>query len=75
MHTKKINIKDKVNYHHGNLIKRKELETRSILIFKKSYKDLAIYFTRYHLDKPITLLNLYHDKLIGKIGEYEGKNS
>ena len=32
-----------------------------------------IYFTRYHPDKLIAMLNLYYDKLIGKIEEYEGK--
>ena len=33
-----------------------------------------IYFTRYHPDKPVTMLNLFYDELIGKIEEYEGKN-
>ena len=33
-----------------------------------------IYFTRYHADKSVTMLNLYYDGLIGKIEEYEGKN-
>ena len=33
-----------------------------------------IYFTRYHPDKPMTMLNLFYDELIGKIEEYEGKN-
>ena len=39
----------------------------------KSSEDLVIYFTRYHLDKSITMLNLYFDEIIGKIGECEGK--
>ena len=48
-----------------------KLETRNIFIDKKSYKDLVIYFTRYHLDK--SMLNLYSDELVGKIEQYEGK--
>ena len=54
-------------------LNQKKIETRNILIDKKSCKDLVIYFTRYHPDKSITMLNLYYDKLIGKIEEYKGK--
>ena len=32
-----------------------------------------IYFTRYHSDKSIIMLNLYHEELIGTTKEYEGK--
>ena len=30
-------------------------------------------FTRYHPDKSVTALNLYYKKVIGTIGDYEGK--
>ena len=46
-------------------------KTRNIFINQKSYKDLVIYFARYHRDKSITVLNLYYDELIGKIEEKE----
>ena len=49
---------------------QKKTETRNILIDKKSYKDLVIYFIRYQPDKSIRMLNLYYDKLIGKIEGY-----
>ena len=75
MHTKKINIKNQVHQNYENLIKSKKLGTRNILIDKKSYKDMVIYFNRNHLDESITMLNLYYDKLIGKIEEYERKNT
>ena len=39
----------------------------------KSSEYLVIYFTRYHLDKSITMLNLYYDEIIGKIEECEEK--
>ena len=32
-----------------------------------------IYFTRYHRDKSITMLNLYYDELIEKTEEYGEK--
>ena len=32
-----------------------------------------IYFTIYHPDKLITMLNLYYNELIGKIDDYGGK--
>ena len=67
IHTKKINIKNQVQYHYENLVKPKKTETRNILIDKK---DLVIYFTRYHPDKSIRMINLYYDKLIGKIEGY-----
>ena len=47
-HTKEINIKHQFHYHYENLIKPKKLETKNIFIDKKSYKDLLIYFARYH---------------------------
>ena len=58
MHTKKINIKNQVHYHYENLVKPKKSKTKCIFIDKKSYKNLVIYFTRYHLDKSITLLSI-----------------
>ena len=70
IHTKKINIKNQVQYHYENLVKPKKTETRNILIDKKRYKDLVIYFTRYQPDKSIRMINLYYDKLIGKIEGY-----
>ena len=70
IHTKKINIKNQVQYHYENLVKPKKTETRNILIDKKRCKDLVIYFTRYHPDKSIRMINLYYDKLIGKIEGY-----
>ena len=74
IHTKKINIKSQVHYHYENLIKPQKLETKNILIKKKIYKVLVIYFTRYHHpDKSIAMLYLYYYELIGKIEEYEGK--
>ena len=54
-----MNIKIQAHYHYENLIKPKILKTRNILIEKKSYKDLMIYFTRYHPGKSVvTILNL-----------------
>ena len=44
MHIKEINIKNGV---FNNLIKSKNLKTRNILIDKKNYEDLVIYFIRY----------------------------
>ena len=40
-------------------MKPNKLETRNILIDKKSCKELVIYFTGYHPDKSIAMLNLY----------------
>ena len=48
MHIQEINIENQVyNYHFDNLVKTKKLETKNILINKKDYKDLVIYFIRY----------------------------
>ena len=44
----------------------KKVETGNIFIYKKSYKDLVFYVTRYHPDKSITMLNQYYDELIAK---------
>ena len=63
MHTKKNNIKNQVHYDYKNLTEQKQLETRNILIEKKSYKDLVIYFTIYHHDKSLIMLNLYYNEL------------
>ena len=46
MHIKEINVRNRVySYHIDNLVKAKNLETKNILIDKKIYKDLTIYFT------------------------------
>ena len=45
----------------------KKVETGNIFIYKKSYKDLVFYVTRYHPDKSMTMLNQYYDELIAKI--------
>ena len=72
MHTKETNIKNQVHYHDESLVKPKKIEIKNIFIDKKIYKDLVIYFTRYHPDKSITMLNLYYDELVGNIEEDEG---
>ena len=66
MHTKETNIKNQVHYHDESLVKPKKIEIKNIFIDKKIYKDLVIYFTRYHPDKSITMLNLYYDELVVK---------
>ena len=43
-------------------MKPKKLETKNILINKKNYKDLVIYFTRYDDGKSIRILNLYFNE-------------
>ena len=73
MHTKKINIKNQVHYHYENLMKLKILETSNIFIDQKSYKDFVIYFTRYHTDKSITMLNMYYDELKGSLKSMKEK--
>ena len=46
MHIKEINIKVRVDrYYFDNLMKVKKLETKNVLIDKKNYRELAIYFT------------------------------
>ena len=44
MHIKDINIKN--SYYSNNFIKARKLETKNILIDKKNYNFLVIYFTR-----------------------------
>ena len=53
--------------------KTKKIEIRNILIRKKRYEKVVIYFTRYHHGKSLTMLSLYHDELLGKIEDYEGE--
>ena len=43
-------IKNEAHYHE-NAIKPKNLKSKNIFGNKDSYKDLVIYFTRYHPDK------------------------
>ena len=62
------------NYHFDNLFKAKTLETKHILIDKKNYKDLTIYF-RYVHSKTIKMLSLhYHHELVGKVEVHGEKN-
>ena len=70
MHIKEIKIKSRV---FNNLIKSKNLKTRNILIDKKNYDDLVIYFIRYDGRKSIRILSPYYNKLIGTIEEHERK--
>ena len=70
MHIQEINNKNRVcNYDFHNLVKAKILETKNILIDKKNYKDLTIYFTIYIHSKFI-----HYQELMGKIEEHEGKD-
>ena len=67
---------EKHNHHHYenlNKKKKKKIEIRNILIRKKRYEKVVIYFTRYHHGKSLTMLSLYHDELLGKIEDYEGE--
>ena len=74
MHIHKINIKNRVySYDFDNLVKAKILDTKNILIDKKNYKDLTIYFTRYVHRKLIKMLSLHYHEVMGKIKEHEGK--
>ena len=73
MGTHKMHIKV-YNYYLDNLINVKKLETKNILIDKKNYKHLVIYFTRYVHCKSIKILNLHYHKLIGKNEKREVKN-
>ena len=57
------------------ILKTKTLETKNILIHKKNYMDLLIYFTRYDGRKSIRILTLYYNKLMGTIEEHERKNT
>ena len=61
------------NYYFENLIKAKKLETKSILIDAKDYKDLVIYFPRCVRSKSLEVLSLDYQELMRKIKEHEGK--
>ena len=74
MHIQEIYVKNRVyNYYFDNLVKAKNLETKNILIDKKNYKDLVIYFARYVQSKLIKVLSLYYHEIMGKVKEHEGK--
>ena len=74
MHLQKFNIKNRVyNYHFYNLVKAKKVETKNILVDKKNYEDMIIYFIKYFHSKSIKMLNLHYHELMGKIEEHEGK--
>ena len=45
---KEINIKSQTYDYFDNLIKRKKSKAENILITKKEYEDLLIYFIRYN---------------------------
>ena len=75
MHIKEINIKNRVYNCFDNIIKPKKLATKNILIDKKNYKDLVIYFTRCDGDKSVRILCLNYNKLMEAIEEHEGKNT
>ena len=60
-------------YYFENLIKAKKLETKSILIDAKDYKDLVIYFPRCGRSKSLEVLSLDYQELMRKIKEHEGK--
>ena len=64
-----------MHFHEEFLIKPKKLEARNILNEKKIYKDLMIYFTRYHPNESVTMLNLCYDELTRKIKNFEEKNT
>ena len=61
------------NNYFDNLVKAKKLETKNILIDKKNYEDLMIYFTRYVHKKSIKILSLHYHELMENIEEHEGK--
>ena len=54
-------------------MKPKNWETKNVLIDKKNYNDLVIYFTRHNGGTSIRLLSLYYNELIGMIKECEEK--
>ena len=60
-------------YYFDKFIKKKELETKNILIDQKNSKDLLIYFTRYIHTKLIKILILYYYELKEAIEENGGK--
>ena len=46
-----------------------KFKNKNILIDKKSYKHLVMYFTRYDFSKSIKILSLYCNELMGTIEE------
>ena len=67
-----INIKNRAyNYCFENLVKAKHLESKSILIDKKNYKGLTIYFTRYIHSISIKMLSLHDHESMRKMKESE----
>ena len=74
IHIKEINIKNRVFNDFDNLVKPKKLKTKTVLIDKKNYEDLVIYFTRYDDGKSVGILSPYYIKLMGTMEEHEGKN-
>ena len=51
----------------------KKLETGNILIDKKDYKNLVIYFTRYVQSKLIKMLILHYHEFIGRLKNMKKK--
>ena len=73
MHIQEINIKNRIyNYHFHSFVRAKKLETKNILVDKKNYKNLTIYFTRYVHSKS-KMLSVYYHELMRKIKEHEAK--
>ena len=69
VHIKEIKIKNFICF--DDLIKAKTLETKTILISEKNFKNLVICFIRYVDKKLIKILSLYYHELIGIIEEHE----
>ena len=69
VHIKEIKIKNFICV--DDLIKAKTLETKTILISEKNFKNLVICFIRYVDKKLIKILSLYYHELIGIIEEHE----
>ena len=65
------------NPYFDNLVGAKKLETKTILIDEKNYKNLVIYFTRYVHSKSINMLShqyvKYCHELMWKIEENKEK--
>ena len=51
--------------------KRKKLEAKNTLIYKKNYKDVTIYFAKYDHKNSARMLSLYYNESMGKIEEHE----
>ena len=69
-----INIKNQVyNYYFDNLIKAKKIETKTILMDEKNYKDLVIYFIRHVHSKSKKKLSLHYYDLMERLKNMKEK--